>query len=136
MIRLLSSWSEPAYSAMRAVTGFLFLLHGLQKLFGAFGGRQMPIASMYGAAGLIETVAGTLILLGIFTSLAAFISSGEMAFAYFISHYPRGGMPVQNEGEMAVALCFVFLYIATQGDGIWSVQTLVRGRGVGRLTGT
>lgn len=115
-------WTEPAYSAMRTVLGFLFLCHGLQKLFGLLGGRMMPLASRYGAAGVIEVVAGTLIALGIFTSIAAFVSSGEMAFAYFIGHYPRGGLPIQNDGEAAVAFCFVFLYLATQGDGRWSLR--------------
>jgi putative oxidoreductase len=123
--RWLSRWSEPAYSAMRAVVGLLFLSHGLQKVFGALGGHRFPIASMFGAAGVIEIVTGTLIVLGIVTSAAAFIAGGEMAFAYFIAHAPRGGAPIQNGGEIAVAFCFVFLYIATHGDGRWSLGALI-----------
>lgn len=124
----LSRWSEPAYSAMRAAVGLLFLSHGIQKIFGALGGHRFPVASMFGAAGVIEIVTGTLIVLGLVTSAAAFIASGEMAFAYFIAHAPRGGAPVQNGGEIAVAFCFVFLYIATRGDGRWSLGALI-GRG-------
>jgi putative oxidoreductase len=124
MRMFLSRFSEPTYSLMRAVVGFLFLSHGLQKLIGAFGGHRVEIASRLGAAGIIETVAGGLILVGLFTSLAAFIASGEMAFAYYLSHWPRGGVPIENGGEAAVAFCFVFLYMATQGDGRWSLRSL------------
>jgi len=118
----MSRFDAVAYPAMRIVLAFLYLSHGLQKVFGLLGGRQMPIGSIYGIAGLIEVVVGLLIAVGLFTHLAAFIASGEMAFAYFISHAPRGGLPVQNDGEMAVALCFVFLYIATRGAGRFSVD--------------
>ena len=125
MQNLLPQWTEPAYSAMRAVSGFLFLAHGLQKLFGLLGGHRVEIASRYGVAGTIEVVAGTLILVGLFTSLAGFIASGEMAAAYLVAHAPRGGLPIQNDGEAAVMFCFVFLYIATQGDGRWSLRSLL-----------
>ncbi len=117
--------SEPVYSAMRAAAGFLFVCHGLQKLFGMLGGHRVPLASQYGVAGAIETAAGTLILIGLFTSMAALISSAEMAAAYFIAHAPRGGAPIQNGGEAAVFFCFVFLYLSTQGDGRWSVRALL-----------
>ena len=77
-------------------------------------------------------IAGTLILVGLFTSAAAFISSGEMAFAYFLSHAPAGGLPIQNRGEESVLYCFMFLYIATQGDGRWSLRALLRRIGLRR----
>jgi len=121
-MRQLTRFTEPAYAVMRIVLAFLFLSHGLQKTFGILGGHRMPPGSIYGIAGIIELTLGTLIAIGLLTRWAAFVASGEMAVAYFHSHAPRGGLPVQNEGEMAVALCFVFLYVATRGAGRWSVD--------------
>jgi putative oxidoreductase len=126
--RLLGHFSEVAFAAMRVVVAFNFLGHGLQKLTGALGGHRFPITSQLGLAGLIETVLGALILVGLFTSVAAFVASGEMAFAFFLSHYPSGGWPVQNGGELAVGYCFVFLFIATRGGGRLSLDALF-GRG-------
>ena len=114
--QLLSGFSELAYGAMRAVLAFLYLCHGLQKL-GAFGGHFVPLLSLLGAAAVIETLMGPLIGVGLFTPIAAFIASGELAVAYFRVHMPRGGLPIQNGGELAVAYCFAFLYIATRGGG-------------------
>jgi putative oxidoreductase len=93
-----------------------------------YGGEAVPLMSRAGLAGAIELVAGTLTLIGLFTALAAFIASGEMAFAYFIAHQPRGTWPIENGGELAALYCFIFLFIATRGGGIWSVDWL-RGRG-------
>jgi len=126
--RLLGHFTEVAFAAMRVAVAFNFLGHGLQKLLGLLGGHRFPITSQLGAAGLIETVLGALILVGLFTSWAAFIASGEMAVAFFLSHYPRGGWPVQNGGELAVSYCFVFLFIATRGGGRISLDALI-GRG-------
>ena len=126
MRRLLGRYDEIVYAAMRAVLAFLYLCHGLQKLFGWFGGHQMPLASLLGAAALIEVTLGTLIAVGLFTSLAAFIASGEMAVAYFLAHQPRGPLPIVNGGEIAVALCFAFLYIAAHGAGRWSLDAARR----------
>jgi putative oxidoreductase len=128
MTRLLGHLNSLAFAALRVVLAFLYLSHGLRWLFGAFGGEAVPLMSLLGAAGIIETVCGTLILVGWWTSLAAFVASGEMAFAYFIAHVPRGGMPIQNGGEITVALCFGFLYIATRGGGPISLDRLL-GRG-------
>jgi putative oxidoreductase len=74
-----------------------------------------------GLAGIIELVGGLLIAFGVLTSLAAFIASGEMASAYFLGHFPRGFWPIQNGGETAVLNCFLFLYIAAHGTGIWGL---------------
>jgi len=114
----------PAYAAMRIALAFMYWSHGLVWLFGAFGGRPVPeLPPMLLAAGLIETTMGVLIGVGFLTSWAAFIASGEMACAYFIAHVPRGSIfPIQNGGEITVALCFAFLYIATQGGGAFSVD--------------
>ena len=114
-----------AYSAMRIVTGFLFLFHGLQKLFGMFGGRTVELLSLRGVAGVIELVGGPLVMLGMFTSPVAFICSGQMAFAYFNSHHPQNVWPVMNRGELAALYCFVFLYIAARGAGPLSLDRLL-----------
>lgn len=125
---LLSRFETSAYALLRMVAGLLFIFHGLQKVFGMYGGTAVSLASRPGVAGMIEVVAGTLIMVGLFTSIAAFIASGEMAFAYFLSHAPRAFWPIENRGELAALFCFVFLYIAARGSGIWSVDWL-RGRG-------
>lgn len=117
-----------AYAAFRVVAGFLFLFHGLQKLFGMYGGTQMPLMSQMGLAGVIELVGGALIALGAFTWLAAFICSGQMAVAYFQAHQPGGLWPVQNGGELAALYCFAFLFIATRGGGPYSVDGMWRRR--------
>ena len=126
---LLSRIEGPAYALLRIVSGLLFLLHGLQKLFGMYGGTAMPLMSQTGLAGIIELVGGVMIMIGLFASIAAFIASGEMAFAYFTVHAPKGFWPIENGGELAALYCFVFLYIAARGSGIWSVDAL---RGGGR----
>jgi len=104
---------------MRIVVGLLFACHGAQKLFGVLGGQQAELASKFGVAGIIELVGGVMIAIGFLTGTAAFIASGEMAYAYFTAHMPKGGAPIQNGGELAVLYCFVFLYIASRGVGIW-----------------
>lgn len=115
-------YATHVYAVMRIVFGFLFIFHGLQKMFGLFGGRTAELLSLRGAAGVIEIVAGTMIMLGWFTRPAAFVASGQMAAAYFLSHYPSGVWPIQNRGELAVLYCFAFLYIATRGKGTWGLD--------------
>jgi putative oxidoreductase len=128
---LLSRIEGPAYALLRIVAGLMFIFHGLQKILGMFGGTAVPLVTRAGLAGTIEIVAGILIMVGLFTSIAAFIASGEMAAAYFIAHAPRAFWPIQNAGELAVLYCFVFLYIASRGSGRWSLDGL-RGSGRGR----
>jgi putative oxidoreductase len=115
MERVLGRFSPYIYGALRIVAGILFALHGAQKLLGMFGGRQVPLMTQLGLAGGIELVCGLLIAAGLFTSVAAFLASGEMAGAYFIGHAPRGPIPLQNGGEVAVLYCFLFLYFASRG---------------------
>lgn len=117
-----------AYAALRIVAGFLFLFHGLQKLLGLFGGTAVPLPTQMGLAGIIETVGGTLIAVGLFTAPTAFIASGEMAVAYFQAHQPRALWPIQNGGELAALYCFLFLYIATRGSGMASLDGMLRRR--------
>ena len=115
MERVLGRSSPYLYAALRIVAGLLFACHGAQKLLGMFGGQQVPLMTMFGLAGVIELVGGILIAIGLFTSVVAFIASGEMAAAYFMAHAPRGNVPIQNGGELAVLYCFLFLYIAARG---------------------
>jgi putative oxidoreductase len=115
MERVLGRLSPYFYGLLRIVAGLLFAFHGAQKLFGMFGGRQVPLVSQFGLAGGIELVCGLLIAIGLFASLAAFLASGEMAAAYLIAHHPQGPIPIQNGGELALLYCFLFLYIASRG---------------------
>jgi putative oxidoreductase len=130
MEKTLTAFAPYAYALLRMVAGFLFVCHGGQKIFGWFGGKPVPLVSMLGAAGIIEIVLGSLMIIGLFTRYAAFIASGEMAVAYFIGHFPKSFWPLENSGEPAVLFCFIFLYIATQGSGIWSVDAAREDRGI------
>jgi len=136
---VVARWSTCApylLSALRIVTAFLFMQFGTAKLF-AFpaalmpGGGTAPLASLPGVAGVLETFGGALLLIGLFTRPAAFLVSGEMAFAYFIGHAPRGFWPVLNQGHPAVLFCFVWLYLSAAGAGPWSVDAVLRKRSPG-----
>jgi putative oxidoreductase len=122
MEKALASLAPYVYAVLRIIAGLLFVCHGGQKLFGWFGGEPVPLGSLFGVAGIIEIVLGLLITIGLLTSYAAFIASGEMAVAYFMAHYPKSFWPLENQGEPAVLFCFIFLYMATRGSGIWSVD--------------
>ena len=127
MEKTLAPFTPYAFAILRIIAGLLFVAHGGQKVFGWFGGQPVPLGSLFGLAGIIEIVLGILITIGLLTSFAAFIASGQMAVAYFIGHFPKSFWPLENEGEPAVLFCFIFLFIATHGAGIWSVDT-ARGR--------
>lgn len=123
----LGRFEPQLYALMRIIVGFLFLWHGTQKLLGfpasQGGGGLTPL---YAVGGVIELVGGLMILLGLFAGIAAFIASGMMAVAYFMSHYSlQAFLPIQNRGELAVIYCFVFLYIAARGSGVWSLDSLM-----------
>jgi putative oxidoreductase len=127
----LAAWSPRILSILRIVTGLLFLEHGLMKLLhfpAAQPGAPDPLPPMLLAAAVIELVGGILVAVGLFTRLAAFVCSGEMAVAYFMAHAPQGFYPALNMGEAAVLYCFVFLYLAFAGSGPWSLDALVRKR--------
>ncbi len=123
MKSFMSNYNTRCYALMRIVTGFLFFWHGSQKLFEFPSGMPagVPPFITYGA-GSIELVGGILVMIGLFTHWAAFITSGEMAVAYWMAHGTKALLPIQNQGELAVLYCFVFLFIATQGGGTWSVD--------------
>jgi putative oxidoreductase len=131
MMPNLAAWSPRALALLRIIAALLFLEHGTAKLLHfpiAQPGVPDPLPTMLVAAAAIELVAGTLIALGLFTRIAAFIASGEMAAAYFISHLKRGFWPVQNMGDAAILLCFVFLYLVFAGPGAWALDHVI-GRG-------
>jgi putative oxidoreductase len=126
---LASAWAPRLLSVLRIVTGGLFMQHGMAKLFhvphvASFDNVQLM--SLIGVAGVLELVGGLLLLLGLFTRPVAFVLSGEMAFAYFIAHAPKGPLPLLNGGELAVVYCFVFLYFSAAGAGPWSVDAARR----------
>ncbi|HSN15783.1 MAG TPA: DoxX family protein [Anaeromyxobacteraceae bacterium] len=119
----LSGLNAQAYALMRLVVGFLFLWHGTQKVLGFPPGMPAGVpAFITWGAGPIELIAGVLVMIGLFTRWAAFVASGQMAVAYWMAHGMKALLPIQNEGELAVVYCFVFLFIATHGGGIWSVD--------------
>src|SRR5262245_31172214 len=120
-------YSPHVYSIFRAVAGFMWLFHGLQKIFGMYGGNVGEFGTQRWLAGALELGLGGLLMVGLFTTVAAFVASGEMAVAYFQSHQPQGALPIENGGELAALYCFVFLFIASYGPGPWSVDAL-RGR--------
>jgi putative oxidoreductase len=121
-MKILRRFEPYAYALLRIVAGLLFLFHGLQK-FGVLGGQlTLPPVSLIGLAALIETVGGLLIMIGFATTPMAFLCSGEMAYAYFTAHQPRGTWPIQNGGEPAALFAFIFLYISTRGAGMLSID--------------
>jgi putative oxidoreductase len=120
-------FTPQAFALLRIVSGLLFACHGSQKLLGwPSGGSAPALASLIGLSGIIELVGGLLIAVGLFAGIAAFIASGEMAVAYFMVHFPGGPIPLLNKGEIAVLYCFVFLYVAVHGAGIWSFDSVFR----------
>ena len=116
-------------SIVRIVVALLFLEHGLSRLFGWPSALPTPPAlTMYWFAGAIELGGGLLFALGLFTRPVAFLMSGEMAAAYFLSHAPRNFFPILNGGDAAILYCFIFLYFAFAGPGPWSLDALWRKR--------
>ena len=124
--------AQISYFLLRVVSGLLFLQAGGMKLFNWFGGvpaqfgGKPALMSQMGIGAILEFFGGTAVLLGLFTRPVAFILSGEMAVAYWQFHAPKGAWPIQNHGEPAVLLCFIFLCIASQGGGDWSLDALLR----------
>ena len=111
------------YALLRIVTGFLFMWHGIQKLFG-FPGTMPPgvPAFIIWVAGPLELFGGILVMIGLFTRPVAFVLSGLMAFAYWMGHGFHALLPILNQGELAVVYCFLFLFISAHGSGIWSLD--------------
>ena len=128
MFNWLQRWSPELLSLMRLVVGITFVEHGTQKLFSF----PVPAPGILGHSlllftGVLETIAGTLVTLGLFTRIAAFLLSGEMAVGYWWMHVPTSIFPIANGGEVMVLYCFVFLYIAAAGAGDWSLDARIDG---------
>jgi putative oxidoreductase len=124
-----ANWTPRLLSLLRIISGFLFMAHGAQKLFGFLappGAPSPALMSQMGIGGVLEFFGGLLLILGLFTRPVAFILSGMMAVAYFQMHAPAGFWPLQNRGELAVLYCFVFLFLAVAGGGEWSLDRLLR----------
>ncbi len=120
-----ATWSGPLLSVLRIVTGLLFIAHGTAKHLGfphMANFDRLQTFSLGGIAGLFELIGGALIIIGLFTRIAAFVLSGLMAVAYFLAHAPQGFHPILNGGELAVLYCFVFLYFAAAGPGPWAID--------------
>jgi putative oxidoreductase len=124
MLSFMKSYENQTYALMRIASGFVFLLHGSQKLLGFPPSARpgSPPDHILYIAGPIELVGGALIMIGLFTAPAAFLASGLMAAAYWMVHFKAANyLPTMNGGDAAVLYCFVFLYISAKGDGIWSL---------------
>ena len=125
----LSRWQAEVRALLRIVVGLLFLEHALIKLAGFPPGGQpglQHVGTLLWVGGIIELVTSSLVVLGLFTRLAAFVAAGEMAVGYFMFHFPHGFYPAVNMGEAAILYCFVFLYIAAAGPGAWALDNLRR----------
>ena len=123
MERFLGRFSPGAFAVLRIVTGLMMACHGGAHVFGMFEPKmQAPLSSLVGFGGALELVGGFLVAFGLFGSFAAFILSGQMAFAYFMMHAKGGFFPIVNHGEPAVLYCFIFLYIACHGSGAVSLD--------------
>lgn len=132
MERFFGKYEPYFYALLRIVAGFLFMWHGTQKLLG-FPPQQTPpgsapqgLSPLMAVAGTIELGGGIMIMIGLFAGFAAFLASGMLAVAYFMAHFSmQAFLPLQNRGELAVLYSFVFLYIASRGSGIWSIDSLL-----------
>jgi len=129
-----STWANRMLSVLRIVVALNFITHGTSKLFHyppfppGTPPMTIPVMSLPGIAGILETVGGTLLLLGLFTRPVAFLHSGEMAIAYFMVHFKNAFWPMTNMGEAAVLYCFIWLYFAFAGGGEWSLDRVIARR--------
>jgi putative oxidoreductase len=124
----LNRFADPVYCLGRLIIGLMFACHGGQKILGfPPGGQGMPPGALGMLEAWIELAAGLLIAFGLFTRLAAFIASGEMAVAYFMVHAKMGSFfPIINNGELAVLYCWFFHFVLFYGPGRWSIDALFK----------
>jgi putative oxidoreductase len=123
-------WSPRILSALRIVTGLLFMQYGSAKLLhiphvAMFD--NVHLMSLIGIQGVLELGGGLLLLIGLLSRPVAFVLSGDMAVAYFMAHWPRSWLPILNGGDLAVLFCFVFLHLWAAGPGPWSIDARLRG---------
>jgi putative oxidoreductase len=124
----ISKYENQIYAILRVIAGFLFLWHGSMKLFDfPPSGHDMPTYIVW-IAGPVEFFGGLLIMIGLWTPWAAFVCSGQMAFAYWMAHGTHAILPVMNGGELAIINCFVFLFIASRGSGLFSIDHFLEKR--------
>lgn len=121
----LNRFADPVYCIMRLIIGLVFACHGGQKILGFPAGGHGSAEGLMLFGGIIELVGGLMIAVGLLTRIVAFISAGEMAVAYFMVHAPNHFFPIVNKGELAVVLCWVFLFMVFYGPGRWSVDALL-----------
>ena len=122
-MKFMRPFEDQTYALLRIVSGFLFLWHGSQKLLGFPPPSFDPPWHITYIAGGIELIGGAMIMIGLFAAPAAFLSSGLMAAAYWMAHFDtENWLPIMNRGDAAVLYCFVFLYVAAKGSGIWSID--------------
>jgi putative oxidoreductase len=117
-------WAPRLLSILRIVAAIIFMAHGTQKLLG-FPASANPAPAMFSliwTAGALEIVGGALLALGLFTRPVAFILSGQMAVAYWMAHAPKSIFPTLNGGDAAILYCFIFLFIAAAGGGVWALD--------------
>jgi putative oxidoreductase len=130
--KMFGAWEPMVLSIFRIITGLLLFQFGVAKLFKfppvpVF--EKVEVLSLFGIAAIFEFIFGGLLILGLFSRLAAFILAGEMAFAYFIGHFPRGFIPLLNNGNLAIMFCFACLFLACAGGGPWSLDAVMRKKG-------
>ena len=116
----LAAWTPRALSVLRIITGLLIVQHGMGKIIG------FPALPAYANVQPLSLIGGALLIVGLFTQPVAFILAGEMAFAYFIGHYPKGFHPLLNGGTLAALYCFTCLYLSTAGAGPWSLDASMK----------
>jgi len=127
--KLLAGWEPMVLSIFRIITGLLLFQYGVAKLLKFPAGtmfEKVQALSLFGVAGMFELVFGGLLILGLFTRCAAFVLCGEMAFAYFLGHFPKGFIPLLNGGNLAILFCFACLYLTCAGGGPWSLDAMMR----------
>jgi putative oxidoreductase len=125
--KMLAGWEPMVLSIFRIITALMLFQFGVAKLlkFPAVPVfEKVQVLSLFGIAGIFELIFGGLLILGLFSRLAAFILCGEMAFAYFISHFPKGFYPILNGGALAIMLCFACLFLTCAGGGPWSLDAM------------
>ncbi|MFT3974190.1 MAG: DoxX family protein [Amaricoccus sp.] len=122
-MRQLQAYAPIVLGILRIVTALLFIEHGTAKLLN-FPASEMhpPLFSLFGLAGVLEIAGGVLVLIGLWTRLAAFLLSGQMAIAYWMVHAPQSFFPVNNGGDAAILFCFVFLYFVFAGPGAFALD--------------
>src|SRR5207245_4409676 len=125
VMNALNRVADPVFCITRLIVGLMFACHGGQLVLGMFGGMSGSDAMMMQVGGWIQLVGGFMIAFGLLTRLAAFVSSGEMAVAYFMMHAPRGFVPLMNHGELAVFYCWFFFFVVFYGAGRWSIDGLI-----------